>query len=240
MAFSPSEVISHTLVAFVLLIVAGLLFKCVAPFYGYFLDPIGIVDRLVGSGCDTLVKWFGCHCREVFVFFADVGVPVRVIVKRLLVPFLVAGVLAELSFTSIIAAASGRSEDEARRAAWLFVCNSAVAIGFASTRQRFWAPPRKLDEKPFTLGVLLVPCILGWHVLSLCKGKYRGRFFYYSLYAAAAIAYHVYLAFKGPDKRTLRGLTTGYGGAKILLLSAVFGRVYPWLVPACAAWLPPW
>ena len=107
--------------------------------------------------------------------------------------------------------------------------------------------------KPVTLGLLLIPCVLGWTMHDLAGGwlvkdietgrwtlhdaasltsgsgwwKHRDRHF-----ACAAIAYNVWLASRGPDGiLTARSLESGYGAAKILL--SIHVLIIAWaMIPA--------
>ena len=100
--------------------------------------------------------------------------------------------------------------------------------------------------KPVTVGLLLIPCVLGWTMHDLAGGwlvkdietgqwrpplgswwQHRDRHF-----ACAAIAYNVWLASRGPDGiLTTRSLESGYGAAKILL--AVHALIIWWaMIPA--------
>ena len=123
------------------------------------------------------------------------------------------------------------------------ILNSEVNVEF---QQPIWAPPANLAMKPVTVGLLLIPCVLGWTIYYVSGGwlvkdietgkwgpplgswwKRRDRHF-----ACAAIAYNVWLASRGPDGIiTMRSLESGYGAAKILL--AVHALIIGWaMIPA--------
>ena len=71
-------------------------------------------------------------------------------------------------------------------------------------QQAFWEEPEGLDQKPVTLGLLLVPCVLGWTVhatldpwtLETAASFKTSRGWFYhrdDLFAVAALAYHAWL-----------------------------------------------
>ena len=133
------------------------------------------------------------------------------------------------------------------------MCISVLAVGLSQFQQPIWTPPANLAMKPVTLGLLLIPCVLGWTMYYLSGAwivkdietgrwtlhdaasltgvsgwwKHRDRHF-----ACAAIAYNVWLASRGPDGvLTMRSFESGYGAAKVLLF--VHALVIAWgMIPA--------
>ena len=134
-----------------------------------------------------------------------------------------------------------------------YLCISVLAVLLSQFQQPIWAPPANLAMKPVTLGLLLIPCVLGWTMHDLAGGwlvkdietgrwtlhdaasltsgagwwKHRDRHF-----ACAAIAYNVWLASRGPDGvLTMRSFESGYGAAKILL--SIHVLIIAWaMIPA--------
>ena len=112
---------------------------------------------------------------------------------------------------------------------WGYAIAACAAVAMAWFQQAFWEDPDTLDQKPVTLGLLLVPCFLGWTVYSTLDPwtfetaaslkTSRGWFYHRDdLFALAALAYHGWLVTRGSSgPLTARGLETGYGAAKVLL-----------------------
>ena len=112
---------------------------------------------------------------------------------------------------------------------WGYAIAACAAVAMAWFQQAFWEDPDTLDQKPVTLGLLLVPCFLGWTVFATldpwtletaASFKTSRGWFYHrdDLFAVAALAYHGWLVTRGSSgPLTARGLETGYGAAKVLL-----------------------
>ena len=205
-----------------------------------------IVEGWLADLCATYQTYFRTSSRHL----TRLGVPVRVLVKCLLAPLLIGAVLAAGAegltqrYSPVLHVESYQEprdylEGEAhyqktsppvsKKLIWGYAIAACGAVAMAWFQQAFWEDPDTLDQKPVTLGLLLVPVFLGWTVYAtldpwtletLSSFKTSRGWFYHrdDLFAVAALAYHGWLCTRGSSgPLTARGLETGYGAAKVVL-----------------------
>jgi hypothetical protein len=162
------------------------------------------------------------NCRVFYRKLRDAGVPFRVVCRHLFAPLFVAALVSAcvlgVSVDMPNEVALYANIPLARRNVMRLTYACVALVGASCTRQKFWEPPAVLGDKPVTLGLQLVPCILWQYVLSLDSSFYSvmEQPILYRLFEAAGLGYHAYLATRPPDVDSLRGLTTSYGAARVL------------------------
>ena len=52
-----------------------------------------------------------------------------------------------------------------------YLCIAVLAVLLSQFQQPIWTPPANLAMKPVTVGLLLIPCVLGWtmHALAVTR-----------------------------------------------------------------------
>lgn len=224
-AFSPGDLMMVSAGSVVAIVAAGVAFTVVEPYWALVLvavqtmaDPVGFLDGLLVVPLEWLDTFMRDNCRVFYRKLRDAGVPFRVVCRHLFAPLFVAAMVSAYVLGIFVDMAPHRVADDriARRNAMRLTYASVALVGASCTRQKLWEPPAVLGDKPVTLGLQLVPCILWQYVLSLGFYGAMGQPIYYRLFAAAGLGYHAYLATRPPDVDSLRGLTTSYGAARVL------------------------
>jgi len=224
-AFSPGDLMMVSAGSVVAIVAAGVAFTVVEPYWALVLvavqtmaDPVGFLDGLLVVPLEWLDTFMRDNCRVFYRKLRDAGVPFRVVCRHLFAPLFVAALVSAYVLGIFVDMAPHRVADDriARRNAMRLTYASVALVGASCTRQKLWEPPAVLGDKPVTLGLQLVPCILWQYVLSLGFYGAMGQPIYYRLFAAAGLGYHAYLATRPPDVDSLRGLTTSYGAARVL------------------------
>ena len=224
-AFSPGDLMMVSAGSVVAIVAAGVAFTVVEPYWALVLvgvqtmaDPVGFFDGLLVVPLEWLDAFMRDNCRVFYRKLRDAGVPFRVVCRHLFAPLFVAALVSAYVLGIFVDMAPHRVADDriARRNAMRLTYASVALVGASCTRQKLWEPPAVLGDKPVTLGLQLVPCILWQYVLSLGFYGAMGQPIYYRLFAAAGLGYHAYLATRPPDVDSLRGLTTSYGAARVL------------------------
>ena len=227
-AFSPGDLMMVSAGSVVAIVAAGVAFTVVEPYWALVLvgvqtmaDPVGFLDGLLVVPLEWLDTFMRDNCRVFYRKLRDAGVPFRVVCRHLFAPLFVAamvsacvlGVCVDMPPEALYA-----NIPLARRNVMRLTYACVALVGASCTRQKFWEPPAVLGDKPVTLGLQLVPCILWQYVLSLDSSFYSvmEQPILYRLFEAAGLGYHAYLATRPPDVDSLRGLTTSYGAARVL------------------------
>ena len=200
-----------------------------------------IVEGWLADLCATYQSTFRTSSRHL----TRLGLPVRVLVKCLLAPLLIGALLAAAAegltqrYSPVLHVESYQEPHlpdyprspppVSKKLIWGYAIAACAAVAMAWFQQAFWEDPDTLDQKPVTLGLLLVPCFLGWTVYytlepwtleTAASFKTSRGWFYHrdDLFAVAALAYHGWLVTRGSSgPLTARGLETGYGAAKVVL-----------------------
>ena len=224
-AFSPGDLMMVSAGSVVAIVAAGVAFTVVEPYWALVLvavqtmaDPVGFLDGLLVVPLEWLDTFMRDNCRVFYRKLRDAGAPFRVVCRHLFAPLFVAALVSAYVLGIFVDMAPHRVADDriARRNAMRLTYASVALVGASCTRQKLWEPPAVLGDKPVTLGLQLVPCILWQYVLSLGFYGAMGQPIYYRLFAAAGLGDHAYLATRPPDVDSLRGLTTSYGAARVL------------------------
>ena len=227
---TPADLLGWSVLGSVLLCLVGFAYELAAPYValGWSLVSFSLADQVVGDLCDAAIGFFATHMGSFHRFLADVGVPLRVLVKHVLAPIVVGSFVALVigSCVNLDAAEApqgvgslARTRMAARlvearaRKTFLLLAYSLGTLFAASIRQNILSPPARLGKKCVTHGLLVAPCILGWQVAWQDGGPSLAT----SLFTLPAIGLHASLAAAGANKMSLRGLETGYGAAKVLL-----------------------
>lgn len=189
MGLLTSEVVLYSVAAVLGLVVSGIACARLRPYYAFLRSvatalshPIIFVDGKVTGACDAAANWFDTHCAEVSNVLDELGVPFPVLFKQVLVPLIFGSMYADACASSIIPNTTskfsysqlrGYTPKEAMSKSMHLAYNCLVVVGVASLPggQRPWEPCRALDQKPVTLALLLVPCILGLHVPRQCRRR---------------------------------------------------------------------
>ena len=226
-AFSPGDLMMVSAGSVVAIVAAGVAFTVVEPYWALVLvgvqtmaDPVGFLDGLLVVPLEWLDTFMRDNCRVFYRKLRDAGVPFRVVCRHLFAPLFVAALVSAYVLGILVDVAPRRVADDriALRNAMRLTYACVALVGASCTRQKLWEQPSVLGDKPVTLGLQLVPCILWQYVLSLGAGFYgvTDQPTCYLLFAAAGLGYHAYLATRPPDVDSLRGLTTSYGAARVL------------------------
>lgn len=216
----------------------------------------GVVEGWLAALCVTYQTKLKTASRHL----TGIGVPVRVLIKCLLAPLLMAHILvASLQHLADVYPYRPEPESEfffpSKVLAGRYLCIAVLVVGLSSFQQAIWTPPESLAQKPVTLALLLIPCVLGWTMHEMAGAwvsrdetgswtlhdaaslktshgwwKHRDRH-----YACAAIAYNAFLAMRrgqgGHGIVTTRSLESGYGAAKILLATHALAIAWS-MIPA--------